>query len=470
MSNLPNIVYLNSHDTGRYLRPYGYDIETPHLQALAESGVLFRNCHCAGPTCSPSRASLMTGEYPHKNGMIGLAHRGHRLNDYSHTLPSMLSRNGYDCVAWGMATNHCYEEGGDREANAKHMGYDRMIPDRNIATAVDFVKTKNDKPFFLSMSWGLTHRGGPNGPEGFGAEPTPDKYDPRYTMPPEPLPDTPACREDWTLFKAAATELDKQMGAIISAIEEAGIADNTLIIATTDHGVPFPGMKCSLTKFGTGVFLIMRGPGGFTGGQVIDNMVSHVDLWPSIANLIGENIPDRIDGHDLADVVGDDAFPIHDEIFGEVTYHAAYEPKRSIRTDRYLYIRRFGKRRQPVLPNCDRSLSKDEWLKSGWSGLEEDDEELYDLSFDPQERRNLVYQEQYLHIAHEYRMRLQEWMEKTEDPLLGEEIPLPDGCITTSVDVRDPSDPVMSIGGQPEYRRVGTRERLEKLRKQEGYP
>lgn len=457
MSTLPNIVYLNSHDTGRYLQPYGYDIETPQLQALAESGVLFRNCHCGGPTCSPSRASLMTGEYPHKNGMLGLAHRGHRLNDYSHTIPSMLGNNGYTCAAWGMAANHCYMESGDRQKNAEHMGYHEML-DHELDDALQFIQRDHDKPFFLSMSWGLTHRGGPRGPEGFGADPDPERFDPRYTMPPEPLPDTKDCREDWCLFKAAARELDKQMGAVISCLEQQGLSDNTLIIATTDHGVPFPGMKCSLTKFGTGVFLIMRGPGGFSDGQVVDEMVSHVDIWPTIANLVGQDIPDRIDGHDLADVVGEDSFPIHDEIFSEVTFHAAYEPKRCLRTDRYVYIRRFGKRRQPVLPNCDRSLSKSEWLKAGWAAYEEEDEELFDLIFDPQERNNLARNERYDHILHEYRMRLQEWMEKTSDPLLAEEVTLPDGCITTCVDDLDPASPRMSKGGIPEYKRINTRE------------
>ena len=80
--NPPNILYIHSHDTGRYIQPFGYAFDTPNLQKLAEEGVLFRHCHCANPTCSPSRASLLTGTYPHQNGMFGLAHRGWRLNDY----------------------------------------------------------------------------------------------------------------------------------------------------------------------------------------------------------------------------------------------------------------------------------------------------------------------------------------------------------------------------------------------------
>src|SRR5205085_6747340 len=71
-----NILYIHSHDTGRWIQPYGFPVATPNLQKLAENGVLFRQAFCVSPTCSPSRAALLTGKYPHNNGMLGLAHRG----------------------------------------------------------------------------------------------------------------------------------------------------------------------------------------------------------------------------------------------------------------------------------------------------------------------------------------------------------------------------------------------------------
>src|SRR5579872_3943800 len=76
----PNVVYMHSHDTGRYISPYGHRVHTPHLQKLAEQGILFRHAFSAAPTCSPSRASLLTGLCPHNNGMLGLAHIGFYLN------------------------------------------------------------------------------------------------------------------------------------------------------------------------------------------------------------------------------------------------------------------------------------------------------------------------------------------------------------------------------------------------------
>ena len=86
----PNILYIHSHDSGRYLQPYGHAVPAPNLQRLSDEGVLFRQAFNAAPTCSPSRASLLTGMCPHSNGMFGLAHRGFVLNNYKqhilHTL------------------------------------------------------------------------------------------------------------------------------------------------------------------------------------------------------------------------------------------------------------------------------------------------------------------------------------------------------------------------------------------------
>src|ERR671929_1909800 len=91
----PNILYIHSHDSGRYLQPYGHAVPTPNLQRLASEGVLFRRAFSCAPTCSPSRAALLTGQFPHQNGMIGLAHRGFRLNDYSRHLVHTLREAGY---------------------------------------------------------------------------------------------------------------------------------------------------------------------------------------------------------------------------------------------------------------------------------------------------------------------------------------------------------------------------------------
>ena len=98
----PNILYLHSHDTGRYIQPYGHNVPTPNLQVLAEQGVLFRQSFCAGPTCSPSRACLVTGMWPHSSGMIGLAHRGFALNDYTQHIVHTMRQAGYHSTLIGV--------------------------------------------------------------------------------------------------------------------------------------------------------------------------------------------------------------------------------------------------------------------------------------------------------------------------------------------------------------------------------
>lgn len=102
-SRRPNILYIHSHDTGRFTSPYGYQVPTPNLQGLASEGIVFRQAFCAAPTCSPSRASLLTGACPHSNGMLGLAHRGFALNDYrQHIIHTLRREAGYRSTLIGL--------------------------------------------------------------------------------------------------------------------------------------------------------------------------------------------------------------------------------------------------------------------------------------------------------------------------------------------------------------------------------
>ena len=136
-----NILYLNTHDTGRAVGPMGAAARTPNLAALAADGALFRNCHCAGPTCSPSRAALLTGMVPHSCGMLGLAHRGWSLTDPAWTLPSHLRQHGYATAAWNMPTNHCTHWQVDQQAQAQAHGYDTFIPGHDIADACAWLES-----------------------------------------------------------------------------------------------------------------------------------------------------------------------------------------------------------------------------------------------------------------------------------------------------------------------------------------
>jgi N-sulfoglucosamine sulfohydrolase len=184
-------------------------------------------------------------------------------------------------------------------------------------------------------------------------------------------------------YHASARVMDWGVGEILDALERNGLAGNTLVISTTDHGIAFPRMKCNLTDDGWGVSLIMRGPGGFEGGRVCDAMISQLDIFPTLCELNGLSSPGWLEGKSVLPVLRGETEEINDEVFAQVNYHAAYEPKRAVRTKRLKYIQRFGGRRTPVLPNCDDSPSKSLWLEHGWRERLLPEEELYDLRSTP---------------------------------------------------------------------------------------
>lgn len=139
------------------------------------------------------------------------------------------------------------------------------------------------------------------------------------------------------------------------------------------------------------MLLIVRGPGGFTGGRVVNGLVSQVDVFPTLCEMAGVETPDFVQGRSLMPLVRGEARSIHDAVFTELTYHAAYEPQRAVRTDRFKYIRRFDEEHPgAVLANVDDSPTKDVLAELGWFDRPPDAEQLYDLVADPYEMRNLV--------------------------------------------------------------------------------
>jgi arylsulfatase A-like enzyme len=409
----PNILYLHSHDTGRQVQPMGAAVDTPRIQQLAEEGVLFRRAFCAASTCSASRACLLTGRYAHSNGMLGLAHRGWSLDDYEWHVVHTLRAAGYHSVLIG-------EQHISKEPDV--IGYDEVVKiattrATDVAPVTIDVLRDLDRPFFLSVGFFETHR------EFFA----PREGEERYVAPPPNLPDTPEIRRDVAAFNASARSLDAGIGAVLDEIDALGLRDDTLVICTTDHGLAFPGAKTTLTDRGIGVFLILRGPGGFTGGGVSDALVSHIDLYPTICDVAGVPQPGFLQGTSLLPLM-DGAPAVRSEVFAEGTYHAAYEPQRAIRTERWKYIRRFDDRPTPVPANTDDGPAKDLWLRHGWAEHELAREQLYDLVFDPQEMHNLIARPDHASVAADLRNRLEAWMRETGDPLLDGPVPPPPGA------------------------------------------
>ncbi len=412
---LPNIVYLHSHDTGRYVQPYGHQIPTPNIQRLADQGLLFRQAFCAAPTCSGSRACLLTGQWAHVNGMTGLAHRGWELVEYGRHIIHPLRAAGYWSALIG-------EQHISRDPAV--LGYDHVVDigttrAHSIApAALQLLRSRPPQPFFLSIGFFETHR------EFF--EPS-SVRDALYGAPPPQLPDTAITRTDMAAFKASARSLDQGVGAVLHGLDEAGLADDTLVVLTTDHGLPFPGAKGTLSDRGLGVMLIVRGPGGFHGGHVTDALTSQVDLYPTLLQLAGAQVPDGGHGYSLLPLVRNQADSVRHELFAELTYHAAYDPQRAIRTDRHKLIRHFGDRREPVLPNVDDSPSKSLLIEAGWGAQPRPQVEFYDLVMDPVEMRNLADDPDFHELREDLEGRLRAWMRNTADPLLKGPVPVPPG-------------------------------------------
>jgi len=427
----PNIVYLHSHDTGRYVQPYGHQIQTPNIQRLADQGLLFRQAFCAAPSCSGSRACLLTGQWAHVNGMTGLAHRGWELHDYGRHIVHPLREAGYWSALIG--EQHVSEEPGV-------LGYDHVVEIgttkvHSIAPAAQqLIRSRPPQPFFLSIGFFETHR------EFF--EPS-SVRDALYGAPPAHLPDTPETRADMASFKASARSLDQGVGAVLYALDEQGMADDTLIVLTTDHGLPFPGAKGTLSDRGLGTLLIMRGPGGFLGGHVTDALVSQVDLYPTLCELAGAPLPDGLSGTSLLPLARRDVAEVRDELFAELTYHAAYDPQRAIRTRRHKLIRHFGERLLPVLPNVDDSPSKGLLIAAGWGEQPRPRIELYDLLADPGEMRNLAEVEAFADLCAQLDARLEAWMRETNDPLLDGPVPVPPGGFVNDPAGRSAREPYL---------------------------
>ncbi len=423
MPELPNIIYINSHDTGRYIQPFGLAIPTPNLQALAEAGTFFRQAYCVNPTCSASRSGLVTGQCPHQNGMLGLAHRGFELNDKTQHIQHFLQQAGYHtCIAGGQHVT----------TDVPNFGFKQVYDDLGKAdqNAVDFLENPPSQPFYLELGFGETHRAFPD---------STGEIDPRYIAPVPYFPDTPEMRQEMADFHLIARRLDERMGRVFDAVEKNGLSDNTIIICTTDHGIAFPRMKCNLTDGGIGVFLIMKGP-GVPQGKVVDGLVSHVDIFPTLCDILGLDGPDRLEGVSIGPILREEAETVRDEVFAEVNLHASYEPMRAVRTERYKYIKRFDDRDKLVLTNCDDSTSKTFWLESGWNDQPREQEMLYDTWFDPIETNNLAADRQHQEVLADMKQRLQKWMEATDDPLLQGPLKIPAGAILNDVDQKSPSD------------------------------
>ncbi|MDA0746624.1 MAG: sulfatase [bacterium] len=331
-TSMPNVVILHTHDTGRHLGVYGRGPHTPNLDRLAAEGVVFENAFCSAPQCSPSRSSLFTGMMPHRNGMIGLAHRGFRLNPdaLEKHLAAVLTRAGYGTYLFGMQHETTQPE---------ELGYTHIAPCesrklRHVVPAAEaFFQDAPKEPFLAVIATAETHRVFTEGKPCRGT----------VQVPPY-LPEHPDVQKDINNLNCDVEAVDDGFGRVLEAIDGAGLRDRTLVIYTTDHGIAFPGAKSTLFDPGIETTLIARGPGGFEGGKRLSGLVSNVDLFPTLMDLLGLDGHDSVEGKSLLPLVRGEVEEINSEIFVEQTYHAGYDPMRGVRTQRFKYTRNFEPR------------------------------------------------------------------------------------------------------------------------------
>jgi N-sulfoglucosamine sulfohydrolase len=416
----PNIVLITCHDIGRHLGCYGVDtVSTPNINALAERAVRFQNSFCTAPQCSPSRASIYTGRYPHSNGVMGLTHYNFAwdFNPGEKHLAVLLKQAGYKTALIGIQHETRFPE---------NIGFDHLdikehpVCESVAQSCINFItKSKADsEPFYLQAGFLEPHRKFDFG----GAVPDSEKgvFVPPYLVEDE------SSKKEFAGFQGAIKKVDNAIGMVINALDEAGVLDNTILIYTADHGIPFPRAKCSLYDPGIEVPFIIRWPErNWQGGRVCQEMISNIDYLPTILDAIGAEVPANVQGRSFCALLDQREYCPRQEIFTELTYHDYYNPMRSIRTHEYKLIANFSS--APAIMNPSQSYRPAtitvEPPDPAWAYLPH--LELYDLKNDPNEFVDLADKPEYTSIKSDLSNRLLNWMMSTNDQLVHSAVPCP---------------------------------------------
>jgi len=405
---LPNVLIITTHDTGRFIEPYGVgSVATPNLSRLAGEGARF-NAYTTAPQCSPSRASLTTGRYPHANGTMGLTHGEHRwdLHPNERTLPQILRTAGYRSGHWGV--EHAAR-------NPLRTGNDVYDEGRDLASIVAgvgaFIDADPGRPFVVQTGLTETHRVGDHG---FGGEP----FDARGITVPGYLVDAADTRADLADFQGCVHRADAHVGQLVGVLENRGLLDRTLVLFVSDHGIAFPRAKCTLYDPGIEISLIARLPGtALSGGVAPAGLASIMDVVPTLIELTGAEAPAGLHGRSLLPLAAGESKG-HAELFVEKTYHSYYDPMRGVRTADWKYIRNFEAGLGVEIPADIAGGGSYRDLAGRLEPSVHAPVELYDLRSDPHEWTNLAGRPEHGSVEAELEAKLASWMHETGDPLL----------------------------------------------------
>jgi N-sulfoglucosamine sulfohydrolase len=414
----PNILFAIADDHGwPHTGVYGdKTVKTPTFDRLAAEGVLFTRAYCCAPTCTASRGGILTGQAPHRLGEG--ANLWSRLDSKFDVYPDLLAAAGYPVGLTGKGWGPGTMEGTGRPHNPagpSFPGFDA------------FLKTvPPDQPFCFWFGSHDPHR--PYDP-GSGRKAGIDSIQ----VPPF-LPDDPVVRSDIADYYFEVQRFDSQVAALLKALEASGRADNTIVVMTSDNGMPFPRAKANLYDVGTHMPLVVRWPAQVKGGREVDDFIGFADFAPTFLEAAGLRPPEPMTGTSfLRLLTGTSQGPKRDKVFVERERHAACRqgnvgyPCRAIRTRDFLYIRNFEPDRWPAgdppgFGDIDGSPSKQFLIQERAAPLfqlacdKRPAEELYDLRQDPSELSNVADRPGYADAKKKLCASLDYWMAQTGDP------------------------------------------------------
>lgn len=409
----PNLVIFLADDLGyRDTGPYGStDARTPNLDRLASQGVAYDRAFVASPACAPSRAALLTGLMPARNGVEPNHGTPH---SWIRKLPSYLHELGYQVVAFGKVSH--YKQTG--LYGFDHFEHDSFHDPDGVPAAVDWLKKRRDpRPLAIFVGSNWPHVPWPQTTEGF---------DPATVKLPAQSIDTPITRNARARYLAAVARMDSELGQVVDTADKV-LGPKSMVLFSSDHGAQWPFGKWNLYDTGIRVPLVVRWAGRVKPGTRSDAMISWVDILPTLVDVAGGRPAADLDGKSFAPVLRGETATARTEIFtthtgdGKVNVY----PMRSVRTERWKYIRN----QHPewvYTTHIDQFVDR---LDSGpyfpsWRAAAKTDararrivqhyyrrpaEELYDLAADPEELHNLAGDRRHRTVIADLRKRLDAW-------------------------------------------------------------
>lgn len=418
----PNILWLSVEDISPHLGCYGdKHARTPNLDRLAMQGVLYENAFVCAPVCAPCRSSIITGVYPTTLGTHNMRSRT-KLPPEIKCFPEYLRKAGYYCT------------------NLSKTDYQFTPPETAWDVSSSKAHWKNrpnkDQPFFAVFNYGGTHESAVRGDSNYQKterllSPN-ERHDPALLELPPYYPDTPAVRQDWARYYNTITAMDKWVAGRLAELDAAGLADDTIVVYWSDHGVGLPRGKRWLYDSGIRVPLIVRIPDKFRragqGGANTrtDELVSLIDLPPTMLNLAGLEIPEHMQGRAF---LGDKLTAPREYVFAaRDRLDERYDIIRAVRDKRYKYIRNYEPwkpyaqwisyaERNAVMKELRRLHAKGKLSPAAerFFAAEKPAEELYDLEKDPHELRNLASSPEHSKFLARMRTAHSEWRSETRD-------------------------------------------------------